>query len=123
MDEAGRKRQLVREINALPGAWARRVEDKWGVGVLDLVLKLPGHPWIWAEGKMVEDNLFAPTERQWVEGVRISKTGTPVLLFGWKKRFMFVSHWTKQADIRTCFFGSGQWVGVLESYLKTKATP
>ena len=117
-DEADRKRKFVREVNALPGAYARRIEDRWAVGVPDLVFKLPGHPWTWAEGKMIDGNLFAPSERQWVEGIRILATGTPVLLFGWKKGFMFVSPWVKQADIRTCFFGSGQWLNVLQDYLK-----
>jgi len=31
---------------------------------------------------------------------------------------MFVSPWVKQADVRTCFYGNGQWVGVLLEYLK-----
>ena len=118
MDEAGRKRDLVRQINALPGAYARRIEDKWAVGVLDLVIKLPGHPWMWAEGKMIEGNLFAPSERQWVEGRRIMDAGASALLLGWKQRWMFVSPWVKQADIRTCFHGSGPWVDVLIGYLK-----
>jgi hypothetical protein len=118
MDEADRKRQLVREVNALPGAYALRIEHKWAVGVLDLVIKLPGHPWLWAEGKMVDGNLFAPTKRQFEEGNRIMQTGTPVVLLGWKQRFMFVSKWTDQADVRTCFFGSGQWAPVLMEYLK-----
>ena len=89
--------------------------------MLDLVLKLPGHPWIWAEGKMVDDNLFGPTERQWVEGVRWIKDWHPVLLFGWKKGFMFVWPWTKQANIRTCFFGS-PWVRVLKVTSRRKPT-
>jgi hypothetical protein len=117
-DEADRKRKLVKEINLLPGAYARRIEDKWAVGVLDLVIKLPGQPWLWAEGKIIDGNLFAPSERQWVEGNRIRATGTLVLLFGWKQRFMFISPWVQQADIRTCFYGSGQWAPLLIEYLK-----
>ena len=117
-NEADHKRRLVREVNGLPGAYARRVEDRWAVGVLDLIIKLPTHPILWAEGKIVEGNLFAPTGRQWEEGQRIQRAGMPALLFGWKKAFMFVSPWVKQADIRTCFFGSGQWVNVLQDYLK-----
>ncbi len=119
-DEADRKRKLVREINALPGAYARRIEDRWAVGVLDLVLKLPGHPWMWAEGKIIDGNLFAPSERQWVEGRRILSTGAPVLLFGWKKNVMFVSPWTKQAHIDNCVHGSAPWLTVLQEYLEPK---
>jgi hypothetical protein len=118
MDESTRKRELVREINALSGGYARRWEDRWATGLLDLVIKLPGHPLLWGEGKMVDGNLFAPTERQWVEGNRIIAAGMPAILIGWKQKFMFVSPWVKQADIRTCFFGSGQWVRVLLEYLQ-----
>jgi|SRR5580693_4692406 hypothetical protein len=118
MDEATRKRELVREINALSGGYARRWEDRWATGLLDLVIKLPGHPLLWGEGKMVDGNLFAPTERQWHEGERIIAAGMPAVLIGWKQKFMFVSPWVKQADIRTCFFGSGQWVSVLLEYLQ-----
>lgn len=119
-DEADRKRKLVREINLLPGAYARRIEDRWAVGVLDLVFKLPGHPWIWAEGKIIDGNLFAPTERQLIEGNRIQATGTPALLFGWKKSVMFVSPWTKQAHIDQCAYGSAPWLTVLQNYLKVQ---
>jgi hypothetical protein len=118
MNESDRKRELVKEINALPGARARRIEDRWAVGVLDLIFKLPGFPVTWAEGKMVEGNVFGPTATQFEEGKRWIAAGTPVLLFGWKQRFMFVSPWIKQADIRTCFHGSGQWLQVLQNYLK-----
>jgi len=118
MDEATRKRELVREINALPGGYARRWEDRWATGLLDLVMKLPGHPILWGEGKIVSGNLFFPTERQWVEGNRILAAGMPAVLIGWKARNMYVSPWVEQADIRTCFYGSGQWVGVLFEYLK-----
>ena len=118
MDEATRKRELVREINALSGGYARRWEDRWATGLLDLVMKLPGHPIVWGEGKIVDGILFAPTERQWHEGNRIRAAGMTAVLIGWKARNMFVSPWVKQADVRTCFYGNGQWVGVLLEYLK-----
>lgn len=118
MNEADRKRKLVREVNALPGAYARRLEDKWAVGVLDLIIKLPTHPILWAEGKIVEGNLFAPTLRQWEEGLEVQRAGMTPLLFGWKASFMFISPWVKQADIRTCFHGGAPWINVLQEYLK-----
>ena len=52
-NEADRKRELVKAVKALGGA-ARRVEDAWAVGVLDLAIKLPGVPFIWAEGKIIK---------------------------------------------------------------------
>jgi hypothetical protein len=117
MDEAGRKRKLVAEINALRGGYARRIEDRFAVGVLDLIIKLPEFPWLWAEGKLIDGFKFAPTERQWVEGERILKTGTLALLIGWKGSIMCVSSWTKQADSRQCFSGRGDSVAVLRGYL------
>lgn len=122
MDEAARKRKLVAEVNALRGGYARRLEDRFAVGVLDLVIKLPRLPWIWAEGKIVDGFKFAPTERQWVEGNRILATGTPVVLIGWKGPIMHVSPWVEQADTRECFFGSRDGAAVLGKFLLMKVT-
>ena len=44
-NEADRKRELVKAVKAL-GGHARRIEDSWAVGVLDLIIKLPGVPFI-----------------------------------------------------------------------------
>lgn len=121
MNEATRKRKLVAEINALSGGYARRWEDKWAVGLLDLVMKLPGHPLVWGEGKMIEGNLFAPTLRQYEEGVKILKAGMPAILIGWKNQTMFISPWIKQANINECFFGTGPNAAILLDYLKLKA--
>jgi hypothetical protein len=115
--ESDRKRKLVEGINLLPGGRARRWEDRWATGLLDLVIKLPGHPLFFAEGKMIEGNLFAPTPLQYQEGKKWLAVGVLALLIGWKQKFMFVSPWVRQADVRSCFFGSGQWVTVLQEYL------
>ena len=121
MNEADQKRKIVREINALPGGYAVRIEDRWRVGMLDLIIKLPTYPVLWAEGKVVGGNLFAPTLRQWQEGQRIQESGMLALLFGWKNDFMFISPWTKKANIQSCFFGSGPWVAVLQEYIKEES--
>ena len=120
-DEADRKSKLVREVNALPGGAARRLEDKYAVGLLDLVIKLPGHPFFWAEGKMIDGNVFGPTARQHEEGMRWIKAGVPVLLIGWKRTHLFVSPWTKQANIENCFNGPSPWLTTLQNYLNQKA--
>ena len=44
-NEADRKRELVKAVKAL-GGHARRIEDSWAVGVLDLIIKLPWVPFI-----------------------------------------------------------------------------
>lgn len=117
MDEAGRKRKLVAEVNALRGGYARRLEDRFAVGLLDLVIKLPELPWLWAEGKLIDGFKFAPTMRQYEEGERILATGTPVLLLGWKGPIMYISPWVKQADLRDCFTGHKGSIAALERFL------
>ena len=83
--EADHKRELVAAINALPGGRARRIEDRYGTGILDLIIKLPGHDVVMAEAKLVDGNLFAPTGAQFEEGKRWEAAGVKCLLIGWKK--------------------------------------
>ena len=108
MDEAAHKRKLVAEIKALSGGQARRIEDRWAVGVLDLILKLPGLPLVVAEGKIFDGNLFMPTEKQFEEGQRWINAGVPALLIGWKGKTkeMFVSPMARRVDIKDGCFGS-----------------
>jgi hypothetical protein len=117
VNEADRKAQLVAAVKALAGGWARRVEDKWAVGVLDLIIKLPRLPIVFAEGKIIGGNAFGPTERQWVEGERIRAAGLHVLLLGWKGSVIYVSPWVRQADRRHCEAGIDD-VSAIINYLK-----
>ena len=118
MNEASRKKKLVAEVNALGGK-ARRHEDKYAVGLLDLEIKLPDHPHLLAEGKLIKGNLFGPTLRQYYEGVDWKAAGTEVLLIGWKGDVMAISPWCKdQVDYRQCFTGAAN-VSTLLEYLRT----
>lgn len=122
MDEASHKRKLVAEINALPGARARRVEDKWAVGVLDMIIKLPTVPVILAEGKLVVGAQFGPTPPQFIEGERWGKAGVTPVLIGWRNKHkeMYVSPWTQKAHIDECFghtWGDWSYVKILMEYL------
>lgn len=103
MRESDLKRKLVKEVNAIPGGYARRVEDRWSVGALDLFIKLPVYAAMWAEAKVIDGNLFGPTARQYEEGKRLLAAHVPVLLIGWKNGVMYVSAWTEKADIRECY--------------------
>lgn len=103
MNEADLKRKLVREINDLPSAYARRIEDRWSVGALDVFIKLPEARAMWAECKVFDGNVFGPTKRQWVEGNRLLAANVPALLIGWRDKVMHVSQWVEQADRRECF--------------------
>jgi hypothetical protein len=117
VNEAGHKRNLVAEINALRGGRARRVEDRWAIGVLDLILKLPDRPLILAEGKMILGHKFGPTERQFIEGKRWIAAGVNCVLIGWKGTTMSVSPWVEQADWRECRTGPDS-VSTLAEYLR-----
>lgn len=117
MNEATHKRELVKGVIAL-GGYAVRVEDRFKVGILDLIIKYPGFPAFWAEGKMIDGFQFAPTLRQFEEGKKIQLAGGVALLLGWKNKLMYVSPWTEKADLRTCFYGGPSWENTLESYLK-----
>lgn len=119
MNEADHKRKLVAEINALSGGWARRVEDRWAIGVLDMILKLPGAPIVFAEAKLVVGQAFGPTKRQFIEGQRIAAAGLNVLLIGWKDKRMAISPWTEEADFRQCFNASDD-VSTLLEYLRLR---
>jgi len=118
LSEADYKRKLVAEVKAL-GGQARRVEDRFGVGVLDLTIKLPEHPVILAEGKLIHGNLFGPTERQFEEGEKWIKAGVGVVLIGWQFGVMYVSPWIEKADYRHCFTRAGlSDAEILREYLR-----
>ena len=111
-NEADRKVKLVKEIKLL-GGFARRLEDKYALGLLDLIIKPPGHPMVLAEGKLVEGNLFAPTPRQHKEGEDWIRAGVLVVLIGWQNKTMYISPWVKKADKRDCWRtneGNGQFL-------------
>ena len=116
MKEADYKRKLVAEVNALRGGYARRYEDRFAVGMLDLLIKLPDLPPVWAEAKLINGNVFCPSQRQFVEGNRMLAAGLNVILIGWKNNLLAISPWIAQADYRTCSTGVDQ-IAILKGYL------
>jgi hypothetical protein len=118
--EASYKRDLVAGINSLPGGRARRIEDRFAVGVLDMIIKLPDRPLVLAEGKVIDGFQFAPTPTQFEEGKRWEAAGVKCVLIGWKIRQMYVSAWTDKADYRECFTlpSSQPYHKVLYEYLR-----
>ena len=103
--ESKLKAALVTECRKL-GAYARRHEDRYALGLLDLSIKFPDRPHLLAEAKIIEHQAFAPTPRQWIEGVDYEKAGGLCCLIGWDKRTkaMFIHHpWSKSATKADCF--------------------
>ena len=103
--EADHKHELVAAINLLPGGRARRIEDRYATGVLDLIIKLPDRPLVLAEAKLVDGNLFAPTGAQFEEGKKWQAAGVNCLLLGWKGGQLYISHWVEKAHVNDCFIG------------------
>jgi hypothetical protein len=122
MNEADHKARLVKQINSA-GGWAERWEDKYRPGILDLVLKLPLDPSVvFAEGKLIKGNLFAPSELQWIKGQKMKTAGIEVLLIGWKNadHRMYISPWVEKANIKDCYGSSWlvkSYLHILQEYL------
>jgi hypothetical protein len=100
--EADYKRDLVADINRLGGR-ARRIEDRFGTGILDLIIKPPNMPLVMAEAKLIHGNLFAPTGAQYVEGLKWQAAKIECVLIGWKGNQMFLSAWVEKAHVKDCF--------------------
>ena len=115
-NEADRKRELVKAVKAL-GGHARRIEDSWAVGVLDLIIKLPYVSLVFAEGKIIKGNLFGPTPAQFAEGEKWIRAGVDAVLIGWQDQMMYVHPWVKQADKRESHSSSTNHAESLWDYL------
>lgn len=68
------KREMVKAVKAA-GGYARRIEDQYGVGILDTIFKLPDTDVIFAEAKRFTHNQFALSGRQWIEAKQIVDAG------------------------------------------------
>lgn len=102
------KSKLVKQINKMGGAYARRKEDQYQVGVLDIVVIFKNIPVLFIEGKRIAHQSFGPTPRQWLEGDTIVKAGlgkyAVPLLVGWDSgHIMHVSPWQKVTNIDACY--------------------
>jgi hypothetical protein len=85
--EADIKRDMIKSMHE-GGHYARRLEDKFAVGVFDTILIPTGMPVFMAEVKRVRDNVFGPTPRQLIELHRIrdvaEQSGHVIpLMIGW----------------------------------------
>jgi hypothetical protein len=108
--EAELKTDLATECRKL-GAYARRLEDRYEIGLLDMTIKFPGHPHLLAEGKLIDHQAFAPTPRQYEEGKRYIAAGGLCALIGWDKKtkVMFIHPWAKTATKADSFPPGGSY--------------
>lgn len=84
MNEAFIKQRMVKEIRDENG-YARRIEDKFTVGMPDMFIFPHGSVPLWVEVKVIRGQTFGPSARQLVE---LRKLHRPPLLhaavLGWK---------------------------------------
>lgn len=101
MNEADFKRRVVAAVKA-EGGYARRIEDKFSVGMPDMIIVPASSPVVFfVEAKIFIGNQFRPTERQLVELRRLHRGPAfgVVLGFDIKNKVAYASH--PQEVIRT----------------------
>lgn len=98
------KTELVRQCRKL-GWYARRIEDQYAVGILDIIIVPPNHFTLFVEAKITDGLKFAPTPRQYVEGLEIIKASGcafPVII-GWRQEIMYIGDWAHEAFITKAY--------------------
>jgi hypothetical protein len=124
--ESRLKAELVAACRDL-GAYARRHEDRYALGLLDLAIKFPGYPHLLAEAKVVAHQTFAPSLRQYLEGKRYTDAGGLCALIGFDKKTkaMFIHDWAEAATKADSFPPGGGYkphAETLRDWLKWRAT-
>lgn len=99
-NESEVKRLMVKSVKDA-GGYARRIEDQYGVGIFDLILIPGGLPAFFAEAKIIRGNSFGPTERQFIELMRIRHASRYVIpiMIGYKEG---VYYFHKPAEVIQC---------------------
>lgn len=87
------------------GGYARRIEDQYAVGMLDTIFILNGLT-VFCEVKIIRNETFAPTARQWIEGTRILSARGPLsipLLVGYQEGHYYIARgWPSEVQKRHC---------------------
>jgi hypothetical protein len=103
-EESQLKTELVKQCKAT-GWYARRIEDGYGVGILDIIIIPHGSYTLFVEGKVTDGLKFSPSERQYVEGLRVMEArghALPILV-GWRNQTMYIASWGREAFITKAF--------------------
>ena len=113
--ESDLKTELIKSCRKA-GAYARRIEDQYAVGILDMVIVFPGEPVVFAEGKIMRTGFIRPTERQFLEGDKIQKlqnSNVLAVLIGWREQRMYVGGWGEQLSMSQCLAQGEETYGQL----------
>lgn len=122
-EESHLKTQLVRQCKER-GWYARRFEDQYAVGVLDIIIVPTGFNTLFLEAKVTDGLKFAPTERQYIEGQRVLEASGHALpiLVGWRQQRMYIADWGREAYITKAFaqYGSLNYAQTIEEWIRGK---
>jgi hypothetical protein len=94
--ENAHKSDMVAAIRKA-GGYARRIEDQYGVGILDLILCMPSTGIVIAEAKIFDGHVFQPRGRQYLEMCDWDNAGGVALLIGVKDGKYYL-HGTNRDD-------------------------
>lgn len=86
---------MVENVKA-HGGYAKRIEDQYAVGTLDLIFIVKGIT-VFAEAKRYKGNSFEPTPRQYVEMTRIEYAGGNAVLVGCEPGLVSITRKTEKA--------------------------
>lgn len=108
--ESELKTALVKSLRGA-GWYARRIEDKYAVGIPDLLIGIPYGPTVMVEAKLVRNQTFEPSPRQFIELQRWENKGGNELgrvvhrmswLLGFKEGLMYLHECAESATLSSC---------------------
>lgn len=120
MNESEFKTAAVKLVRKVPNAYAHRIEDKFGVGFPDVIVKLPEFAWCFIEAKIVRGRYFSPTPRQLIELQRISLAGNCFALMhgvDLATKTLYFDEAVEKVDTTTCFQSTRPFPQALRDYL------
>ena len=102
MREAEVKRKIIESVRE-DGGYARRIEDKFTVGMPDIVLIPVQCPVVWLEVKLVASQVFHPSMRQLVELMKLRRAPhSTSFVVGWKRGLLYISQPKKDIPLDDC---------------------
>jgi hypothetical protein len=105
IDESFYKTHMVKNVRA-NGGYARRLEDKYAVGLPDTMFIPKGYPVFIAEVKLIKGTIFRPTSRQYIELRRINDAGGEHvygIMIGVMSGVFFFHENSGECVVRDCF--------------------
>lgn len=111
------KQHIVKMMKA-EGYYAKRVEDMYAVGTLDLIVAMPSTGLVVVEAKLIRNNLWRPTPRQFIEMERIHSAGGKTCAVGWKFGNYYFAGVVEQSDYRN-LIAAGSFAEGLERHIRS----